>query len=1436
MAKFRLMWENNPDTPITAQTLSEVTENGSEPGGILYKDVDELLPNGVYNDGLLKLRANSRVLLKSYNTRALFFNAPGTLVSHNSQFGPTVQDNVVFLKDSLSQTNSIYAGEGTTNLFSNPGFEDGFGTEWSEIYDSQLPAGIESDPNYGEEYNATVEIVSPGFESPQCVRMYNGYFGRTEMLRGFDLTGIPTISISFYYKSTGGLRCLINSGSLYWKLNDWNPSAVYYELPSTDGEWRRFEIKNISTAKIQTTINNVNIVIYSETEQDEHFIDSFQAEEHSFCSPYTDGTRGNSLLKYSPNIANGERGYVDITMYPRNTNDFTVFSIASDLAQNVVELIYNSSLDQFQLRVYDIVDEEYKVVGTAGRLGEYVDSWIRVICGWDKDLGLKIITTASPYIESNTETFTPMGVERIQSFDIASNRGSSFGNFFTDLFKINTELKDDVEMMRDFQKMFTTIDEDYHKVFYIGEEAVILDESMLETGSFEPNTSYFVWVVDDLNDDTGSIIITKNSEGPQGYNDKKILTRFAGFKTDDNSSPEVSSLWDITTRRDRRIHTERLLIHGVDSDDYNFDVRTFPYAEVSDVRSTIPIHFSNNLYGRHSADTDNQEVQYFEVNNQGWVGVDNIQMDGNTITTRNYPDNDGVVNNNLVITTTEEDNASKVWIHAHEVDIDSGNRDIKLDSIRVSDNIIYTKELTDLHIDVSHTDNPTNRNDIYLKGHDIFIQPTNDLAFDVNADFTIDTGGDFIVSTNGTITLDDIHIDNYDIYNDSNDVHIYSTSNNVDIDSGSSGVISLDEILVKDELIYRDSGNIRIETPDDIVIGRSGTGTDPHATNVVIRSDNFKVESQSIEFTNVDAADFINFDELKIRQSELYTENSTQLNINGSGNLRLHSDANVYLNSPNNVEIQDTTNGKFISQVESIFMKDVYTHSNIVLTNSTNINAANIFASSGDANNKVVIEHKSNNAIEVSNQGIRIIGDLIIEGTQTTVNSTDTEISDNTLVINKSETTPVSRDSAFEVERNGDNARLYWHESMNYWQVDNGDNVLRNIIFNGYDERFAENVNIVTTEPAGFKLENDLSVGGMELLNPDQYTGMAAGEAIMNVGLHMNQPGGYIKDKLQSSNPNVYEPGSVGAWMEIDTRASNKSFSWIWEEPSTSVEKRLLTLDSDSTMTLRAGDAGVARFEAIGDNQGTGDIYVGQSVDHGAGLMYNGDDNPDLIGTADQIIFYRRNAGTDTAIFTGHINSDDLTFSGNITINSNAVVDNNATIGGNVTISGTELSINGASMHSDSVDPTGTERLNYDGYFYATRVYNAVYNDLAEFFLSEDKPEPGKVYKFNSNGKLEISNKRADSKVAGVCSDTPAFVMKTEYEKQGGVPIALAGSVDVWVRGRIKIGDELVGDKNGFATKAKWYDKVFNRSAIIGRVIKTYPDKQEKVLMFIKNG
>jgi len=133
---------------------------------------------------------------------------------------------------------------------------------------------------------------------------------------------------------------------------------------------------------------------------------------------------------------------------------------------------------------------------------------------------------------------------------------------------------------------------------------------------------------------------------------------------------------------------------------------------------------------------------------------------------------------------------------------------------------------------------------------------------------------------------------------------------------------------------------------------------------------------------------------------------------------------------------------------------------------------------------------------------------------------------------------------------------------------------------------------------------------------------------------------------------------------------------------------------------------------------------------------------------------------------------------------------------GTLKISGTTKT-NGY-LYAGSTSPTNSTRLNYDGYFYATKVYNAVYNDIADFQKIDDDIIYGKVYRLTENG-AKICNERCQLGVIGVCSDT--FGFGVGHSEKGMAPFAVAGWVLAYVDKVYTPGTPLTCDENGNLTE-----------------------------------
>ena len=236
-------------------------------------------------------------------------------------------------------------------------------------------------------------------------------------------------------------------------------------------------------------------------------------------------------------------------------------------------------------------------------------------------------------------------------------------------------------------------------------------------------------------------------------------------------------------------------------------------------------------------------------------------------------------------------------------------------------------------------------------------------------------------------------------------------------------------------------------------------------------------------------------------------------------------------------------------------------------------------------------------------------------------------------------------------------------------------------------------------------------------------------------------------------------------------------------------------------------------------------------------------------------------AGTDADIDLISDRNIDLTAGTDGNISLLAASDDISLTSTNINLLGTNLYVGTATanyaLHDDDAVSsytsygTSNEGVVFDGSLGAYKVYNAVWNDYAEGFEFDpdaEYPQPGFVYKQTEKGIVK-TDKRSTKGTIGVYSDSAGMVMgsencilpdligtdeerKDEWDK---APIAMAGKVNVWIKEKLEIGDILVAGKNGFATKANLFDRIFRQENVIGKVLEGSCCKEEKrVWMLVK--
>jgi len=215
-------------------------------------------------------------------------------------------------------------------------------------------------------------------------------------------------------------------------------------------------------------------------------------------------------------------------------------------------------------------------------------------------------------------------------------------------------------------------------------------------------------------------------------------------------------------------------------------------------------------------------------------------------------------------------------------------------------------------------------------------------------------------------------------------------------------------------------------------------------------------------------------------------------------------------------------------------------------------------------------------------------------------------------------------------------------------------------------------------------------------------------------------------------------------------------------------------LTADPTLTLTGDASGTATFTNLGN------ASLSVTIDGG-----NADTLDGIQGSA-----YLRSNTSDT--FTGT-----LTMSGNILPNSN----NTRNLGSG--------SLRWNTVYSTVFDGTATR---------------ARYADLAEIYKTDKTYEPGTVVEFGGDFEVTETTKYATTRLAGVISTDPAFLMNKDADGQA---IALKGRVPCKVVGPVRKGDMLIAsDIPGVAiASSEWIG-----GAMIGKSIEDNTDQEIKIV------
>ena len=197
--------------------------------------------------------------------------------------------------------------------------------------------------------------------------------------------------------------------------------------------------------------------------------------------------------------------------------------------------------------------------------------------------------------------------------------------------------------------------------------------------------------------------------------------------------------------------------------------------------------------------------------------------------------------------------------------------------------------------------------------------------------------------------------------------------------------------------------------------------------------------------------------------------------------------------------------------------------------------------------------------------------------------------------------------------------------------------------------------------------------------------------------------------------------------------------------------------------------------------------------------------------------------------------STGITIAGNINFNGNLIDSGALTVqtgsNGNLTLSpnGTGSIISTANIlpNANATLSLGSTTLRYANVFGVSS--SALYADLAEKYWSDDNYSAGTVVIFGGTQEITTTSISHDTRVAGVISTNPAYLMNDTNLEGIWLPVALTGRVPTQVRGPINKGDLVVASQQpGIAMKIDQH--LYNPGCIIGKSLEVIDDDSINII------
>jgi hypothetical protein len=303
--------------------------------------------------------------------------------------------------------------------------------------------------------------------------------------------------------------------------------------------------------------------------------------------------------------------------------------------------------------------------------------------------------------------------------------------------------------------------------------------------------------------------------------------------------------------------------------------------------------------------------------------------------------------------------------------------------------------------------------------------------------------------------------------------------------------------------------------------------------------------------------------------------------------------------------------------------------------------------------------------------------------------------------------------------------------------------------------------------------------------------------------------GGGISWTTQANTPPVIAaPGDF--WYDSNSQIKyqyiNDGTSNVWVDQSDPTTFASIT----TGQIVNANANGVGNIGAIGSS--FGNVFASFFIGDGSQLTGLPEGYTDSNVTALLSSF-----GSNTITTTGNISGGNLATAGSV--NAVTISATGNVSGGNLITAGLASVSSITKTGSNGVGNIGSASSTFNVVF--ARATSALYADLAEMYASDFDYTPGTVVIFGGAAEITQSTESHDTRVAGVVSTNPAFLMNSTISNQLELPVALTGRVPCRVQGPVRKGDLVVsGTEPGTAQRlVSWQP-----GCVIGKCLETIED------------